>query len=141
MSRSIVLSNGELSVALDSTSSVRDLYYPHVGQENHLRGHYMHRIGVFVDGRLSWLSDGTWEITISTEEEARVGVTSARHKELGVDLRITDVIASDKPVFLRRVTVENRFDHTREIKLYFSQQFEIQKMHGADTAYFDPRTK
>lgn len=141
MARSIVLSNGELCVALDAHGAVRDLYYPHVGQENHLRGHYMHRLGVFVDGRLSWLSDGEWQIDITTEEEALASVIVARHVDLGVDLRITDTIAADKPVFIRRVTVENRFEATREIKLYFGQQFEIQKMHGSDTAYYDPRTK
>jgi len=53
MSRSFVLSNGELCVALDHHGLVRDLYYPHVGLEDHVRGHYIHRIGVWVDGQMS----------------------------------------------------------------------------------------
>ncbi|HEY4526626.1 MAG TPA: hypothetical protein VJK53_02155, partial [Candidatus Paceibacterota bacterium] len=65
MSRSIVLSNGELAVALDAHGLVRDVYYPHVGYEDHVRGHYIHRIGVWVDGRMSWLGeDSAWEITV-----------------------------------------------------------------------------
>ena len=71
MARSIVLSNNELCVALDRFGEVRDLYYPHVGYEDHVRGHYLHRIGVWVDGQISWLSDDpAWEISIASEEEA-----------------------------------------------------------------------
>ena len=139
MSRSIVLSNGELCVALDSHGIVRDLYYPYVGYEDHVRGHYLHRIGVWVDGRLSWLSDDpAWEISISCEEEALASSIVARHSALHIELAFKDIVYNEKPVFIRRVTVTNGTDHAREIKLYFAHQFEIYKAHGGDTAFFDP---
>ncbi len=138
MSRSLILSNSTLCVALDNRATVRDIYYPHVGLEDHLRGHYVHRVGVWCEGRISWLSSGEWEISMSCEEGALVGVTTAHHPELNVTLTLTDFVCHDKNVFIRRVTVTNDIDREREIKLYFSQQFEIHKMHGSDTAYFDP---
>lgn len=138
MSRSLILSNNSLCVALDHRAMVRDLYYPHVGLEDHLRGHYEHRVGVWCEGRISWLSSGEWEITMSCEDRALVGVTVAHHPELNVTLKLTDFVCHDTNVFIRRVTVVNTVDREREIKLYFSQQFEIHKMHGSDTAYFDP---
>lgn len=139
MSRPVVLSNSELCVTLDERAMVRDIYYPHVGQEDHVRGHYLHRVGVWVDGHLSWLSeDPAWEITISCEEESLSSAIIARHTALGVVLTFKDIVYNEKPIFVRRVTVLNQSDRTREIKLYFGHQFEIYKSHGGDTAYFDP---
>src|SRR5580693_3946726 len=106
MSRSIVLSNGELCVALDGSGSVRDLYYPHVGYEDHVRGHYIHRVGVWVDGRLSWLSeDPAWKISILCEEEALQSAITARNDAIGVELAFTDLVYNERPVFIRKVSV------------------------------------
>ena len=139
MSRSLVLSNGELAVALDSRGLVRDLYYPHVGLEDHVRGHYLHRIGVWVDGAISWLSDdASWEIVVSAEEEALASRIVAKNRRIGVELAFADIIYNERPIFFREVTITNTYDHAREIRLFFAQQFEIYKAHGGDTAYFDP---
>lgn len=139
MSRSIVLSNGELCVALDRFGEVRDIYYPHVGQEDHVRGHYVHRIGVWINGTISWFSeDPAWEITVECQEESLESLITARHPHLNVELVFRDVVSNEKTIFLRHVTVTNVSTETREIKVYFAQQFEIYKAHGGDTAYFDP---
>lgn len=139
MARSIVLSNGELCVALDSSAQVRDIYYPHVGLEDHVRGHYVHRIGVWVDGRMSWFSeDPAWTLKVSCAEDALQSAVVARNDALQVDLIFSDIVHSERPIFLRRITVRNGADREREIKLYFGHQFEIYKSHGGDTAYFDP---
>ena len=139
MSRSIVLSNGELAAALDNNGLVRDLYYPHVGYEDHVRGHYIHRVGVWVGGRMSWLGeDSAWKITVGCEEDALASSIVAKHADLQVELTFKDIVYNERPVFVRRVTVANKADHAREIKLYFAHQFEIYKSHGGETAYFDP---
>jgi GH15 family glucan-1,4-alpha-glucosidase len=139
MSRSIVLSNGELCVALDNFAEVRDIYFPHVGLEDHVRGHYIHRVGVWVEGQMSWLSeDPAWEITIGCEKEALASSIIAKNSRIGVDLVFKDIVYNEKPVFIRRVTITNHADRNRVVKLYFGHQFEIYKAHGSDTAYFDP---
>ncbi len=138
MSRSIVLSNGELCVCLDAAGLVRDIYYPHVGLEDHVRGHYIHRVGVWVDGELSWLGDAGWEITVGCEEEALASHIVAKHARLQVELTFKDIVYNERPVFIRRVAIINQSDRMREIKLYFGHQFELYKAHGGDTAYFDP---
>ena len=138
--RSIVLSNGELCVALDEHARVRDIYFPHVGFEDHVRGHYMHRVGVWVDGTLSWLGDEGWQITVASEEDALASSVSALNSKLGVELSCTDAVYNERPVFLRRIAIKNMHDKNRVIKLYIAHQFEIFKSHGSDTAYFDPET-
>jgi GH15 family glucan-1,4-alpha-glucosidase len=52
MARSAILGNGQMLVALDNRGSLRDLYFPYVGLEDQVRGHYIHRVGVFVDGQM-----------------------------------------------------------------------------------------
>ncbi len=139
MARSIVLGNGELCVAMDDRGGVRDVYFPHVGLEDHVRGHYVHRIGVWIEGRLSWLSeDSEWNIDVTCEKDALVSSIVARHSVLQVELVFKDAVYNEKAVFIRRVSVTNKAAHKREIKLYFAHQFEIYKSHGGDTAYFDP---
>lgn len=139
MARSLVLSNGSLCVTLDAQAQVRDVYFPHVGLEDHVRGHYIHRVGVWVDGTLSWFSeDSDWQIEVGSEGEALASSIVARHTGLQVELVFKDIVYNEKPVFLRRVTVVNKSSHSRDIRLYFAHQFEIYKSHGSDTAYFDP---
>jgi len=60
MARAVTLGNGNLLVGLDYRGLVRDFYYPHVGHSNHVSGasgSYLHRVGVWVNGTLSWLTD------------------------------------------------------------------------------------
>lgn len=140
MSRSIILSNGELAVTMDSLGQVKDVYYPHVGQENHVRGHYLHRVGVWVEGSMSWLSDSGWNVVVQCEDKALASTIIARNDALQIELLFTDVVYNEQPVFVRRVRVTNGADRPREIKLYFAHQFEIYKAHGGDTAFFDPES-
>jgi GH15 family glucan-1,4-alpha-glucosidase len=139
MARSIVLSNGELCVTLDKFGQVRDLYFPHVGLEDHVRGHYVHRIGVWVDGQMSWLGeDPAWQIRVGCEEDVLESVITASNPRIGVELSFRDIVFNERSIFFRRVKVTNVAKGAREIKLYFGQQFEIYKAHGGDTAYYDP---
>jgi len=54
MPRDLALSNGRLLVMFDRQYRIRDLYFPHVGKENHGTGHSF-RCGVWVGGQVSWM--------------------------------------------------------------------------------------
>ena len=52
MARAVTLGNGNMLVGLDYKGQVRDLYFPFVGESNHVSGasgSFVHRIGVYVD--------------------------------------------------------------------------------------------
>lgn len=137
----MVLSNGELCVAFDHNALIRDIYYPHVGLEDHVRGHYIHRLGIWTDGRMSWFDeDSRWEICVKSEVDSLAGVTTAWHPDLRVELSIKDIVYHERSILIRRVSILNKGDQNRVIKMYFNHQFEIYKSHGSDTAYFDPTT-
>lgn len=142
MARSVTVGNGNVLVGLDSRGQVRDLYYPFVGEANHVSGasgNHVHRVGVFVEGVVSWLDDPVWQVAISGEEHTCAGSMFAENRDLGITLASRDTVHNEHDVFLRHFTITNVGDKTREIKLFFAQQFRIYESRRGDTGYFDPR--
>lgn len=138
MPKSLSLGNGNILVCTDKRAQVRDFYFPYVGLENHVGGHYTHRIGVYVDGGFNWFDHSNWDINISLAKESLVGETVAQNRALGVTLKFSDTVYNEKNILLRGVEVTNDSDRKRTIKLYFAHEFEIYESHRGDTAYFDP---
>ena len=142
MARAVTIGNGNLLVGLDYRGQVRDFYYPQVGLSNHVSGasgSYVHRIGVFVDGEMSWLDDPAWQVTVGGSTETVAGTLHAVHDRLGVTLSSTDVVHNEENVFIRSFVVGNELAETRVIKLFLSQQFRINESRRGDTGFYDPR--
>lgn len=140
MPRSVVLGNGETLVALDKFGQVRDWYFPYVGMEDHVRGHYIHRLGVWIDGKTSWFGeDKNWQIDVKAEENALASSITAINRSLEVSVILKDLVYNEHSIFLREIIVTNTSKKSREIKFYLAHQFELSKSHGADTAFFDPK--
>lgn len=91
MPRDLPLGNGNLLVAIDGTDQIRDLYWPHVGQENHAMGHVFH-IGIWVDGGFSWLDDVRWERDLRYAPETLASQVRLRHPDLNLILNVTDIV-------------------------------------------------
>lgn len=128
MARSVTIGNGNLLVGLDARGQVRDLYFPYVGEANHVSGasgNNVHRIGIFVDGKISWLDDPEWKITICSEENSCIGTMFAENLELGIAIASRDAVHNEKNIFLRHFTIHNNRSETRTVKLFLSQQFRI----------------
>ena len=140
MARPIVLGNGELHVGLNEFNLVHDFYYPHVGLENHTLGQgTRHKVGVWVDGQLSWLSDGNWNIHARYPYTALVGHTVVENFELGVRLEFDDFVDSDMSAFMRNIHVINLFDRKRDIRIFMHQAFVIGDSRGnTDTVQYLP---
>ncbi len=144
MSRAVTIGNGNLLVGLDRRGQVRDLYFPFVGETSHISGasgSFVHRLGVFVDGEMSWFDDDDWEITIGSNCETAIGVMVATNKKIGVKIETKDVVHNEQNVFIRNFSVTNLKEDKRVIKLYVSQQFRITESRRGDTAFYDPRVR
>jgi hypothetical protein len=59
MPRDIPIGNGRLLICFDRDYSIRELFYPHVGQENHIFGRFC-RLGIWLDQQFSWIGPD-WE--------------------------------------------------------------------------------
>lgn len=141
MPRLFTHGNGNILVCLDERGEVKDFYYPYVGLENHVSGHHVHRVGMYVGHELAWLDNPEWVITTDCSLEIDSCMIVAEHNRLGVRLEFNDVAYNEKDIFLREITVYNKRDDQREIKMFFGQQFEISENLRGDTAYFDPRSQ
>jgi oligosaccharide amylase len=141
MAKYVTLGNGELLVGFDRYGRVQDLHYPYVGLENHVALHHIHHVGVWVEGRFSWLNDTSWRIDLHCDSENFAGSITALHEVFRIQLVFTDVVYNEKNILLREVEVHNLDETTeeREIKVFFGQQFQISESRRGDTAYFDPR--
>jgi GH15 family glucan-1,4-alpha-glucosidase len=144
MARLVTVGNGNLLVGLDARGQVRDFYFPFVGEANHVSGasgSFVHRIGVYVDGQISWLDDVDWEVSVKSESHSCIGSLFATNQKLGVSLASQDAVHNEQNVFLRHFVVHNHASTTRTIKLFLSQQFRIFESRRGDTGLYDPRVR
>lgn len=138
MSRSLVLGNGNVLLCFDNRAQLRDFYFPYVGSENHVGANLIHKVGVWVDGRISWLSDEQWNLKISLKNETMASEVVAINKEQEVELLFNDIVYNEKNIFVRKVRVKNLANRRRQLKVFFNQQFTIFGLNEGNTAYFDP---
>jgi oligosaccharide amylase len=137
MPRPLVIGNGRIMVTFDEKLEMRDFFYPHVGQWNHLQGN-RNRLGLWVDGRFSWTADEGWERHLGYQEDALVTEVEATHPGLNVKLLINDAVHRRLNIYLKKVRVQNLADKEREIRVFFGQDFSIDETDVGDTALYEP---
>jgi len=139
MSKLVNLGNGRMLIGLDKFGQVKDFYFHYAGLENHVGENLVHKIGIFVDGAISWLDDGSWDIQVGTENDTMASSIRAVNSGFGIEVNFTDIVYNEKNIFIRELIIKNTFDRNRKLKLFFNQQFNISQTHIGDTAYYDPR--
>jgi len=136
MPRAIVLGNQSLLVNIDKRLQIRDLFFPYVGEENHVLGHE-HRIGVYVDGQFSWLKNKDWKIEINYDKNTLVSHSIAKNENLQLELHVHDCVPCEENIFLRKVSVKNLSNRKRQVKVFFYQDFHIYGNNIGDTSCYD----
>jgi glucoamylase len=105
MPRDLPVSNGRLLVMFDRQYRIRDIYFPHVGKENHGTGHVF-RFGLWVGGLFSWMGE-EWNPEMRYADSSMVTDVRARHPKLAVELRCNDGVDFFENVLIRRVQLTN----------------------------------
>ncbi|MDQ1911708.1 glycoside hydrolase family 15 protein [Paenibacillus sp. GD4] len=138
MPRPLAIGNGKFLINLDRHTFMRDLYYPYVGQLNHVGG-YQCRVGIWVDGTFTWLSDPEWNFHLSYVEDSLVTQVTASHYHLGITLYINDGVHQRETIYLKRIRVHNHWDKVREVRMFFNQDLVINETEVGDTAAYYPQ--
>ncbi len=140
MPRDLPLSNGRFLVNFDSAHNLRDIYFPHVGTENHA---YSSRssLGVWVDGCFRWLEDEGWRRSRRYAENQLTATVTAENPEIGLELEFTDSIDFYLNGFIRRLAIRNMADSTREVRVFSHHDIAMGGNAVGDTAYYDPSEK
>lgn len=163
--RPLIFGNGRILICEDERGIIRDIYYPHVGLENHCN---LIRAGVYDLGnrQFSWL-DG-WNIRqryksafesnffedlnlITSvrplgEETAQapslfhasnIGETVFDNHELGLWAMVWDAVHPSSNYFYRIFEVENRSQSSRNLRLFSNQNYNILENKIGETAVID----
>jgi GH15 family glucan-1,4-alpha-glucosidase len=144
MARAITIGNGNLLVGLDARGQVRDFYFPYVGEANHISGasgNYVHRLGVYIDGVMSWFDDPAWIFDFEVASTVMTGHFVATNTQLGVSISVSDAVHNERNVFIRTLQIRDRRAAGRPIKVMISQQFRMAESRRGDTAFYDPRVR
>ncbi|HKS91761.1 MAG TPA: hypothetical protein VJQ83_07520, partial [Tepidiformaceae bacterium] len=137
MPRDLPLSNGHLMVAYDSTYSLCDIYYPHVGMENHsYHGHS--KLGIWADGKFAWLDGTGWERSLRYQPDSLVTNMEARHDELGIAFTVNDTVDFDRDVLLRRFTVQPLAGDIEDVRVFFHLDIALGGNTVGDTVFYFP---
>jgi len=140
MARHLVVGNGKMLLNLDRNCYIRDIYFPYVGQLNHVGGQLC-RFGIWVNGAFSWLDDSAWSFELGYVEDSLVTNVTAKHPGLGVELYINDGIHQRETIYLKRVVVRNLSDEPKEVRLFFHQDLMIEGTEVGDTAAYYPENQ
>lgn len=135
MPRNTVLGNGNMLVNFDIDGYVRDIYYPRAGFENHVVGQY-HRIGISIDNNFYWLSQ--FERTSEQSANSLATIHNYHNEQEQIDLKIESVVYNEKPILVRNVKIINHKNATRDIRIFFNQEFKIKENKYRNTAYYYP---
>jgi GH15 family glucan-1,4-alpha-glucosidase len=141
MPRDLVVGNGNLLICLDKYLHLRDLYYPHVGELNHISGHY-HRLGFWVDGKFSWTSYEDWEITPGYRSDTLITESVAINRQLKIKVTLNDIVLPHQDVYFRHLNIEDLSGSTkpRQVRVFFCQDYYLYESDIGDTAFFDPHS-
>lgn len=140
MPRHLVIGNGHIAIGFDETAQIRDIYYPFVGELNHVGGHRC-AIGFWVEGQFSWFRDPAWEFDIGYHEKSLVTHIQAEHPGLELSVTSEDAVHQRLNLYLKRMTITNNADTSREVRVFFNNDLMISETEVGDTALYDPERR
>lgn len=135
--RDLPISNGNLMINFDREYNIRDVYWPHVGQDNQTVGDISF-FGVWCDGKFAWIGDSAWVKTLEYEADSLVTRVVARAPSLDLEMLINDTVDFDRDLFVRRVEIRNLRAAARRVRLYIHFDPHLSGNAIGDTIFFDP---
>ncbi len=163
MARPLVLGNGRILICEDERGTIKDVYFPHVGLENH--GHSI-RAGICdLDGsrRCSWFEGwspvqrykssfredflkGAPILVGDLEPDeggfvhgliSNIGETTFRNPAMEMEVAIIDAVHPSVDVFSRIFEVRNVSEAERNLRLFSNQNYRILESKIGETAVVD----
>ncbi len=139
MPRDIPVGNGNMLVAFDKDYNLREFYFPHVGEENHVKDEPF-RFGVWVNGAFSWVGSG-WRIRRDYLDNSLVTKVELIHDGFKIRITANDLVDFHENIYLKKLTVENLSGEDKDIRLFLAGDFRISGNEIGDTAAYRPEVK
>ena len=127
--RLVFLSNGSFAVLYDENYYIRDLYYPLLGQHHHHSFGGKFKIGIWHDGKFSWLEN------IGNKEILLDGSKAVLHAQWdGLDITMEDTVLVPQPALVKHVLIRG----PGFVRVIFYHDFRLDGYEVGDTAFYDP---
>ncbi len=140
MARDLPIANGSLLINFDGRYQLRDIYFPHIGKENHSLGHPF-RFGIWVNGTFRWIDDDRWERELGYEHDTLVTRVVLHHPDLPLAMVCNDAVDFHENLYIRRVSITSESGSPLDIRLFFHHDFHVYENDVGDTAYYEPQRK
>lgn len=138
MPTSIVIGNGSTLVNIDDTLNLKDLYWPFVGEANHLNLK-ANEIFFYLDGLRVDLNRDNFLIETNYLENSLVAKSTALSEIHNLKLTFTDFVVYDQNILLRKIEVANLSPEYRELLIFFKHNFFMREDDTGNTAtWFEP---
>ncbi|MFN7171836.1 MAG: glycoside hydrolase family 15 protein [Fimbriimonadaceae bacterium] len=135
MPRPVVLGNGFLLVNIDDRYRARDLFFPYVGIDNHIDGHFC-RQGIWDGLHTDWFDSSIWSRQFSYINDRGVSVTKLYNHRNHLQITAYDEVPEYQPYHLKTLEIHTPRKH--ELTLFSYQDLRIAESDVGDTALFDP---
>jgi len=135
--RSLVIGNGNVLVGFDANYSVRDIFFPRVGDANHTMGNVC-RTGFFIDGKFAWVYDPGWERHLGYAEDSLVSDVTLTHPGLGITVKFEDYVDLARNWFIRNLEIKSTSGFTTG-HVFFHYDWYIEGSDIGNTVLFEPR--
>src|ERR1700730_899474 len=136
MPRDLPVGNGKMLVAFDKEYILRELFYPYVGEENHVKG-ALFRFGVWINGSFSWIPKG-WKIERKYIDDSLITEVQLINEEFSLKIVANDLVDFHENIYLKKISVENYGKEPKNVKLFLAQDFSISGNDIGDTVAFRP---
>lgn len=137
MSTALVLGNGKLLVNINNRLNLSDIYWPHVGQENHLAKE-PNSIFLRINGHYTYLTDSSWIVRTEYIKDSLVGSSVAINKKYNIEVEIKDFVLPDRDVFVRIFNVRNLGKRDLDVQVYLKNNFYMIESDVGNTATWYP---
>lgn len=140
MSTALVLGNGNLLVNINHNLNISDLYWPHVGQENHL-AKLPNQMFIKVGDQFSDFARSEWNYQIGYQNNslnANSKITSAKY---ALEMQIQDCVLPDTDIFFRIFKFTNLASYAQTINFYLKNNFYILEDDIGNTAQWYPKAQ
>jgi GH15 family glucan-1,4-alpha-glucosidase len=132
-----VVGNGNVLVGFDANYSVRDIYFPRVGDANQTMGNVC-RTGFYIDGKFAWVEDSGWERQLGYAEDSLVTAVTLKNPRLGITAKFEDFVDLARNWFIRNIEVSSPTGFNTG-RVFFHYDWYIEGSDLGNTVAYDPR--
>ena len=130
--RQTPVGNGRLLVNHDLRGNVKDIFYPHVGKENHSQ--YTHSpLLIKIGNELTEFGSEGWEIDIDYRDVSLIAEISGKYRDL--EVKISAAVHPEIDLFVREITAN------KDVELHWRIDLDINTHNFGNTVFYGPREK